>query len=100
MVSFTKLDIFCARRSDETLSDSSKNYWLNPCDRAAEIYGLSAREREVLFLLVCGKLFSEIEQELFLSNSTVKTHARHIYEKLGVHGRHELQECILSQFKA
>ena len=28
-----------------------------------------------------------IEQELFLSQNTVKTHVRHLYAKLGVHSK-------------
>ena len=34
----------------------------------------------------------EIAAEIFLSTSTVKTHMRHIYEKLGVHRRTEAVE--------
>ena len=34
----------------------------------------------------------EIANEMFLSTSTVKTHMRHIYEKLGAHHRREAVE--------
>jgi LuxR family transcriptional regulator, maltose regulon positive regulatory protein len=30
---------------------------------------------------------SEIASELYVSRNTVKTHIRHLYEKLGTHGR-------------
>src|SRR5262245_35585703 len=48
---------------------------------------LSQRELEVLRLLVAGKSNKEIEAELFISPSTVKTHIMHILEKLGVNDR-------------
>ena len=36
----------------------------------------------------------EIEQELFLSQNTVKTHARHLYAKLGVHSKEDVCELF------
>jgi LuxR family maltose regulon positive regulatory protein len=34
----------------------------------------------------------EIADQLYLSVNTVKTHMRHVYDKLGVHRRHEAVE--------
>ena len=34
----------------------------------------------------------EIADQLYLSLNTVKTHMRHLYDKLGVHRRHEAVE--------
>jgi len=53
------------------------------------IGALSAREREVLNLLAPGRSNSDIAQELFITNKTVKNHLSRIYEKLGVHSRAE-----------
>jgi LuxR family maltose regulon positive regulatory protein len=36
--------------------------------------------------------FPEIADQLYLSVNTVRTHLRHVYEKLGAHGRHEAVE--------
>ena len=50
---------------------------------------LSARELEVYDLLIQGRSNREIAKALFISESTVKVHVRHIFEKLGVHTRAE-----------
>jgi ATP/maltotriose-dependent transcriptional regulator MalT len=48
---------------------------------------LSERELEVLELIAKGLTNPEIASRLFLTLNTVKTHARNIYGKLGVHNR-------------
>lgn len=50
-------------------------------------YGLSAREKETLELVVKGLLKKEIADQLGLSYHTVDNHLRSIYEKLHVHSR-------------
>jgi non-specific serine/threonine protein kinase len=53
-------------------------------------YGsLSRREREVL-RLVPGRTAKEIGQELFISESTVRTHIEHILTKLGLRNQKDL----------
>jgi LuxR family transcriptional regulator, maltose regulon positive regulatory protein len=53
---------------------------------------LSAAELRVLRYLPSNLPAPEIGRELYLSLSTVKTHMRHIYTKLGVHRRSEAVE--------
>lgn len=60
----------------------------------ADEYHLTPREREVLTLLAWGKGARRIEEELLLSSNTVKTHMRHVYAKLGVHSRSELDKLL------
>lgn len=54
-------------------------------------YHLSAREAEVAVFLLENRSVGYICATLGLSQSTVKTHIRHIYEKAGVHSKDELQ---------
>jgi DNA-binding NarL/FixJ family response regulator len=48
---------------------------------------LTSREVEVLELVSTGLSNKEVAQALFIVESTVKVHLRHIYEKLRVRGR-------------
>jgi LuxR family transcriptional regulator, maltose regulon positive regulatory protein len=53
---------------------------------------LSSSEIRVLRYLPTKLSAPEIAEQLFLSVNTVKTHMRHVYDKLGVHRRHEAIE--------
>lgn len=50
---------------------------------------LSARENEILDLMAEGKRIKEIASSVYVSVNTVRTHIRHIYEKLQVSSRVE-----------
>ncbi|TDD69420.1 response regulator [Actinomadura rubrisoli] len=50
-------------------------------------FGLSAREAEVMRLIVQGASNREIAQRLFLAEKTVKNHVNRIYAKLGATSR-------------
>ena len=58
-----------------------------PAEAGNELKSLSKREEEVLELLAKGYLYKEISDKLGLSNHTVDTYLRRIYEKLHVHSR-------------
>ena len=57
---------------------------------AADVEGLSAREREVLDLVVRGLSNKEIVGRLGITIEGVRWHLRNIYEKLHVHSRTEV----------
>ena len=50
---------------------------------------LSEREMEILDMLALGQTTQQIANGLFLSENTIKTHVRHILEKLGAANRTE-----------
>lgn len=54
-----------------------------------EFIDLSEREKEILGWLVKGNSYNAIAEACFVSIDTVKTHVRHIYEKLHVHSKSE-----------
>ena len=66
----------------------------NMCAAFSSSIELSERESEVFRLAMQGKNLSVIASELFIANSTVKTHLRNIYRKAGVSNRQELIEAF------
>jgi DNA-binding NarL/FixJ family response regulator len=58
---------------------------------------LSAREREILFLLLQGLSSKEIGARLFLSSKTVDAHRLHINRKLGVRSQAALSRILADE---
>lgn len=56
---------------------------------AAKLDPLTSREHEILGLLAKGYRYREIAGRLDISLDTVRTHIRHIYDKLHVRSRTE-----------
>jgi DNA-binding CsgD family transcriptional regulator len=57
--------------------------------------GLTERQREVHDLIISGKTNKEVMTELFIEQSTLKSHINQIYGKLNIKSRSELK----SKFK-
>lgn len=64
------------------------------CEIIMEEYGLTNREGDVFKLLARGRTSSVIQEKLFLSHNTVKTHVRHIYTKMDIHSQQELIDIV------
>ena len=62
-----------------------------------EFIVLSEREKEILGWLVKGKSYNAIGEACFVSIDTVKTHVKHIYEKLHVHSKSEAVAKAIQQ---
>ena len=59
----------------------------SPTQSSALIEPLSERELQVLRLLNTSLSQPEIAGRLYVSINTIRSHVKHIYEKLGVHAR-------------
>jgi DNA-binding NarL/FixJ family response regulator len=57
---------------------------------------LSSREKQILGLVVMGYMNSQIAKQLFLAESTVKSHLSSAFGKLGVRSRNEAVSLILN----
>ncbi len=58
------------------------------------IEGLTERQRQVYDLIIFGKTNKEIMTELFIEQSTLKSHVNQIYKKLNIKSRRELKSKI------
>ncbi len=67
------------------------------CHDVGRAQGLSARELEVLVLVCRGRSAPYIAETLYLSENTVKTYRKRIYQKLGVHDKQELIDLMEQQ---
>jgi len=67
-----------------------------PVTTAAEVEGLSPREREILELLASGFPNKQIADRVGLTDGTVRWHLRHVYHKLHVRSRTEAALKFLS----
>ena len=64
------------------------------CERISAEFGLTPRESEILPSVARGRTIARIQEELFISGSTVNTHIRHIYSKCGVSNRQQLLDFV------
>ncbi|MDR1358218.1 MAG: helix-turn-helix transcriptional regulator [Coriobacteriales bacterium] len=64
------------------------------CQEICERAQLSPRQSEVFTYLAKGRNAAFIENELVVSNHTVKAHIYRIYQKLGIHSQQELIDVV------
>lgn len=64
------------------------------CAIVADKMGLTARETEVLNLLVRGRTVQDVCDELVIARGTAKHHVSNIYRKLGVGDRRSLYDIV------
>lgn len=66
------------------------------CETVANTYLLSRRETEIMFFLAKGHNAAYIQEKLYISEGTAKTHIRHVYKKTNVHSQQELMRLVES----
>lgn len=76
--------------------DRQNESLVQDCDALAAAYGLSRREHEILDYLSRGYNSPYIAKALVISESTVRSHIKSIYQKTGVSSRMNLLETIAS----
>lgn len=65
-------------------------------EKAAAEFGLSKREEEIALLVMENKNNAVIQNQLCITESTLRTHLRNIYGKVSVHSRQELIDLLFS----
>lgn len=73
--------------------DSQESY-AHRCAELSDGFGLTAREAEILLLLGRGHTSVYVADELTVAESTVRSHRKNIYRKLGVSSREELFKLL------
>lgn len=89
----------CAIKSAEETSDQgsfaeSMGKLKDNCIAVSRTRDLTAREFDVLCMLVQGYSVSRVSEVLHIAEGTAATHKRHIYRKLDVHTKNELIDLV------
>jgi len=66
-------------------------------DSLQQSHGISARELEILRLVLDGKSYKQMEDALFISIHTVKSHVYNLYRKLGVKSHRQLTHFLATR---
>jgi len=67
----------------------------SPVDEAAQRFGLSERECEILYHILRGASTTEIAEQLVIADCTVATHVRNIGAKMNASKRKEIVASVL-----
>jgi DNA-binding NarL/FixJ family response regulator len=71
--------------------------YLEKSRATAAVYRISPREQQILASLVAGMSYKMIADRCSISIDTVRSHIKHIYDKLNVHSRSEAIVLALKQ---
>lgn len=75
------------------------NKTIMPDDNFLKTYDISKREADILIQLLHGYNNKEIADKLFITQNTVKTHIKNIYEKMNINSRDELLKKVYGNIK-
>ena len=82
-----------AEDEDETVAET-KGRWKVACEQICDEFRLSSRERDVFALMAKGRNAEYVQNALFISGHTAKTHISNIYKKLDIHSVQELLDMV------
>lgn len=77
-------------KSKQASAQAARKQLEKQCEQLSAQFDLTPREQEILLLLAQNYRAPYIAERLVVSQSTVKTHMRNLYAKLGVHSQAEL----------
>lgn len=80
--------------ANDPVSLSGSQDYERRCLAFARSHGLSERETEIMLYIAKGYSKPFIAEKLFITDNTVRTHVKRIYEKIDVHSKRELQKLI------
>ena len=92
---FNDQDMVKLIRSALTEERKQHDARLQEADAQRRIEGLTPREREVLELIVAGRLNKQIADDLGISIKTVEVHRARVMEKMGVNSLAELVQHVM-----
>ena len=81
-------------KTNNLISSIKQNTSINESQKQNPPDELSARQKEVLDLIIAGKSNKEIMNELSIEQSTLKTHINKIYKTLGIDSRKQVKKLI------
>ena len=96
IVGFWRNTSSCSDSEENTVDSVEPTSIAARCESLSEDFALSPRESEILGFLARGHAASFIAKTLIISESTVYTHTRNIYQKMGIGSREELL-CLIER---
>lgn len=85
-----------ASHSSSSAHANEEHDYAHRCKKLADDFSLSPREQEISTYLGRGHTCTYIAKMLVISESTVYTHARNIYRKVGIQSKEELIQILAS----
>lgn len=85
-----------ARQKDDAAASDVPLSFDYRCVDFADRFHLTAREREILLLLIQGYDSASISESLYISQNTVRSHIHNLCHKTGADGRTELLKMVLT----
>ena len=79
---------------DDDAVSEGPGRWKLACNDICCRYDLSPRERDVFMLIAKGRNAEYVQNALYISGHTAKTHISNIYKKLDIHSVQELLDLV------